>query len=99
MYFIMTIRFIVDGELLSISDYRGVGYFRKWEEAHKKVMDNAGDIFEDGYYNYAVILKIGQGLYPNQREESWYAYDNMTRGVYTDNRPVHMPNGLPVIVG
>ena len=66
---------------------RAPGYFRKLEEAFDCISHNRGDIFEDGYYNYAVIECIGQGLYPQVQEIQWFYYDRMDHSILTVERP------------
>lgn len=60
VYFVATIRNIdVEGTLGT----RVVGYFTTPEEAKQCVEENWGDIYEDGYYKYAVIEDVEPGLY------------------------------------
>ena len=80
-----------DGELFNIHDViphdRAPGYFRKLDEAFECISHNRGDIFEDGYYNYAVIERIGQGLYPTVDEIQWFFYDSADGSITTVTRP------------
>ena len=93
MFFIRTFKLDVDpeGELFNIDDVilreRTVGFFRRMEEAFLAVSNNRMDIFEDGYYNYAVIERVGQGLYPRVNELQWFFYDYQDRSVLTVTRP------------
>lgn len=94
-----------------ILDDRCPGFFRKYEEAYDCCINNKGDIFEDGYYNYAVIIRQGEGLYRNEEEVQWFhfqiigeQYDRIA-SVSTCERPdilgvAHSPtNILPLIIG
>lgn len=83
MYFISTIRLNAEG----IDDQRPIGYFDTAEKAALRVENNVCDIFEDGYYQYAVIIEIFDGLYPSQREIQWYSFDKDTRLGYKIGRP------------
>lgn len=83
MYFISTIRLNAEG----IDDQRPVGYFDTAEKAAFRVENNVCDIFEDGYYQYAVIIEIFDGLYPSQREIQWYSFDKDTHLGYKIGRP------------
>ena len=42
---------------------RTVGYFESFEEAEERVVDNVCDLYEDGYWPYAIIENIEPGLY------------------------------------
>lgn len=81
MYFILTIGF-KNGE---IAHQRCIGYYRHFETAQKRVLDNACDMFEDGYYNYAIVAKLEQGIYPQlgHIEYQWYYYDKEGQYVIT----------------
>lgn len=72
MYFITTLR--ICGNI--VDDCRTVGYFSSYGEAYRLCMKNAYDIFEDGYYQYAVITFVEEGMYPNTTEQQWF---KMTR--------------------
>jgi len=93
MFLVRTLKIneVPDGELFEIHDViphdRAPGYFRKLDEAFDCISRNRGDIFEDGYYNYAVIEQIGQGLYPNIREIQWFFYNRGDGSILTVERP------------
>lgn len=95
MFLVRTLKIneVPDGELFEIHDViphdRAPGYFRKLDEAFDCISRNCGDMFEDGYYNYAVIEQIGQGLYPNIREVQWFFYNRGDGSILTVERP-HM---------
>jgi hypothetical protein len=49
------------------------GYFTNFGDAEKCVLENWGDIWEDGYYKFAIIEKTSPGLYTfEDRAEAWY---------------------------
>ena len=83
MYVISTIRFNAEG----VDDQRPVGYFDTAEKAALRIENNVCDIFEDGYYQYAVIVEMFDGLYPAQREIQWYAFNRDTHLGYKIERP------------
>lgn len=93
MFLVRTLKIneVPDGELFEIHDViphdRAPGYFRKLDEAFECISRNRGDIFEDGYYNYAVIERIGQGLYPQVQEIQWFYYDRIDHSILTVERP------------
>lgn len=73
-YFITTVGFYSDKYTCAQHD-RCVGYFDTFEEAEKAVLENRGDIYECGFYMYAVIEAIKPGLYNTDFNPSWYRAD------------------------
>ncbi len=51
------------------------GYFFNFEDAEMAVLHNHTDMFEQGYYNYAVIEELPEGLLPVPEHEYWYQAD------------------------
>ena len=94
MYFITTVRTIET----DVDDQRCVGYYKHYNAAHTKVMDNSCDIFEDGYYRYAVIIKVSQGLYPDKDEIQWFECDEHG-GITTIERPDFLDRWYPYTIG
>lgn len=70
MYFIAT---------LDKNRTRCVGYFKTFKEAEEAVINNAGDMNEDGYYKYAVIENIPEGVYRLDLSPVWYEWDETTK--------------------
>ncbi len=95
MYFITTVR-VIDGK---IDDQRPVGYFKDYHEAEIRVEGNSFDIFESGYYKYAAIIKLGEGLYPDPEEIHWFEYFKITGNVVPINRPPVNRENMPYILG
>ena len=50
------------------------GFSFSLEEVTKWVLGNATDMFEQGYYNYAVIEQVPAGLLPFAKPIAWYKY-------------------------
>ena len=50
------------------------GFFPSFGAAEKIVLNNVSDIFEENYYNLALIEKISEGLfgYSDGKNNSWY---------------------------
>ena len=94
MYFITTIR-IIDGQ---IDDQRPVGYFKDYKEAELRVEGNSFDIFECGYYKYAAIIQISEGLYPATEEVQWFEYCKITDNVVKCKKPSNI-DIQPYILG
>jgi hypothetical protein len=83
VYFVTTLR--AGGQ-----ESRTVGYFWKFDDARRAVEENWGDIHEDGYYRYALIEAMSEGLYPTDtigqpERETWYNW------VAAHTVPVHDP--------
>lgn len=74
IYFITTIGFYSDKykDLAGKRHSRPLGYFFSFEEAKETILGNLGDIFEAGFYSYAVIEKIPEGLYQEPVLSCWY---------------------------
>lgn len=99
IYVITTIRLNDAG----IDDQRPVGFYEDYYEAELRVTGNSHDIFEDGYYKYAAIVKIPEGLYPTQEEIQWFEYCKITNNVVSIKKP-NIKDGLgqdfrPYIIG
>lgn len=77
---------------------RAPGYFYRVETAFECISNNRGDIFEDGYYNYAVIEDIEGGLYPNIEEVQWFYYNRKDRSILTVEKP-YIKDDLSVYIG
>ena len=66
VYFVATIRNIdIEGPIGT----RVVGYFNTYLDATKCIEENWGDLYEDGYYKYAVIEGVEPGLYKSVESE------------------------------
>lgn len=54
------------------SRHRLWGWYTKFEDAEKAVLENHTDIFEDGYYEHAVIEEIPEGVCATAKEVWFY---------------------------
>lgn len=89
MYVVTTVRY---------DDHRNVGYYLIEELASRAIELNSCDIFEDGYYHYAVVVYVAPGLYPNVEEIQWYHYNRQTQEVEKcRHRPLDVPDQLYII--
>lgn len=64
--------------ITSISEkngFRCIGYVSKLEDAINIVEHNSGDINEAGYYPYAVIENVPEGIYQYDQKPLWFEYD------------------------
>ena len=93
MFFITTIR-VCGGE---IDNSRTVGYYKKYDKALSTVVYNICDIFEDGYYQYALISRLSEGLYPTPTFKKYFKYTNG----YVEEiaQPEEFNKNMPYIIG
>jgi len=54
---------------------RAVGYYYDFEKADRAIRENCMDINECGYYPFAVIEPLQEGIYSFPREEHWYQWN------------------------
>lgn len=47
-------------------------WFSKFEDAEEAVLRNAADMFEENYYNYAVIEEVEEGFTWPAKVRGWY---------------------------
>jgi hypothetical protein len=56
------------------SHIRCVGYYNKFEYAEECIKINNGNIYENGYYPYAVIEEVEPGIYPLGKNKWFYEW-------------------------
>ena len=87
MYFVVCIRAVLDkkGQLTykringKRTDSRCWGWYFDVKDAIEGIKENVTDIAEDGFYEYAVIEKVPEGIIPVRTTEvQWYHYDKKT---------------------
>jgi len=98
LYFVATIRKV---DKFGVSGSRTVGYFRTLQEAKDCIAQNWGDIYEDGYYPYAVIEGVEPGLYPTTLDSIWYKWegDFETGGYKTIEKPLELKSVINFTLG
>lgn len=95
MYFITTLR--ICGNI--VDDCRTIGMKTSYGDCFRDVMSNAVDMFENGYYKYAVISHIDEGFYPNICEQQWFKFDEELNSITTINKPEEIGGYNPYIIG
>lgn len=99
MYFISTIR--VAGCV--VDDCRTICFTSNYGDAYQDVLNNAVDMFEDGYYQYGIITFLKEGeFYPNQVEQQWFQFKPLQDGGYdisTIDKPAELKEYRPYIIG
>jgi hypothetical protein len=95
VYFVATIRNIYT------ESTRVVGYFKTLEEAKTCVETNSGDIYENGYYKYAVIEDLKPGLYPQCQNPIFYEWfgDNDTGSYKEVSKPKDFESFIGFTIG
>ena len=95
MYFLTTIR--ITGSI--IDDCRTIGFNSSYGDLYRSVMNKAVDMFENGYYQYAVITFIEEGFYPNEKEQQWFKYNKDNVIISSIERPEILGDYKPYIIG
>lgn len=94
IYTITTIRIEKDNR-----SARCVGWAQNDLSAINIVTNNYGDINESGYYQYAVIEKIGTGLYCTPEEEFWFEWNDPAKKYYPIRKPKEFENVVNFSMG
>lgn len=82
-----------------IGNSRCVGWFGTESDAKYVVENNCGDIWEYSY-QYAVIEKIGSGLYQHPKKEIWYKWnDDKKRYIELSEKPDAIKNVVNFGIG
>ena len=55
--------------------HRVVGFYPSLKAAKKCVEENWGDLYEDGYYKYAIIEGLQHGIYQTCSRPIFYKWD------------------------
>jgi len=79
VYFIATANNIKKDKLGWIDwgkSHRVVGFFDNLEDAKKAVEDNWCDLYENGYYKYAIIEEREDGLYSTCDNPIFYKWED-----------------------
>lgn len=100
IYTVTTLRIVTDTstDVQYLDDSRCVGYFKTFEEAEKVLNMNLGDIYEY-YYNYAVIEKMTDGLYPRDLDFKCYKFNPKKNGFFSCTRPTALDNTCSFGIG
>lgn len=73
--FILTVFYLIDPQKPA-THTRSWGWFPSFELAEDTVMTNDGDIYEDGYYNLAVIEEVSWGSLAMSEPRQWYRVEH-----------------------
>ena len=81
----------------SIVRERTWGWYSTFEQAKYAVEQNACDMYEDGYYNHALIEETSEGVCAYDIKETWYKWKGTWRkGGY---KPATKPKEYHNVIG
>ena len=66
---------------------RRVGWFQKFKDAERVLSKNSGDVYEDGYYPFAMIEEVEEGVYPYNEHVWFYQWDKEKKRYCPIDRP------------
>jgi len=79
---------------------RTVGWYSELKDAEECVEKNYCDIYEDGYYPFAVIEEVKEGIYPIPGEsEQWYEWDKSKEQYIKCEKPEFFKNCVNFAIG
>lgn len=70
-----------------LSNSRTFGYFSDYATCIETLNLNVSDMCEAGYYSYAVVEKIGEGIHPRAEEIAWFTWIEEKEGFYVTEKP------------
>ena len=80
-------------------DSRNVGWYNDLQEADKVLLNNYGDVYEDGYYPYAIIEQVPQGLYPICETALFYRWDKDKKRYIQIEKPEELKHIINYSIG
>lgn len=93
MIFTVTTLFINKKEKLIVRS-QPWGYFFDQQSAAESIINNIEDLFEEGYYNHAVIEKISEGILGSCKKIQWYQAEKIKDKNCLEIKPVSEPSFL-----
>lgn len=95
MFFITTLKFKNEEVIRS----RTVGYFINEQDAIIRLENNVFDLYECGYYDYAIIENIPEGIYQYDDNPKWFKWDETKQGFYSCEVPKGFENAFGLSIG
>lgn len=68
-------------------NYRTFGYFSDYDTCVEALNKNWADMCEAGYYTYAVVEKICEGIHSRAEEIAWFVWNEEKEGFYETEKP------------
>ena len=87
MYFLIMLKV----EKNNIKICRVFGADQSYGDLHTAAINNYTDVFEEGYFNYATIVWIENGLYPREIPQAWFRWRDKNEIIETLDRPREIP--------
>ena len=87
MYFLIMLKV----EKNDIKICRVFGADQSYGDLHAAAINNYTDVFEEGYFNYATIVWIENGLYPREIPQAWFIWSDKNEIIETLDRPREIP--------
>ena len=69
-----------------LDNYRTFGYFSELAMCIQALHENWADMNE-GYYTYAVIEEISEGIHSHAKQIAWFYWDEEKEGFYETEKP------------
>lgn len=66
-------------EDLDLLDWRTPAWFQTYEAAFLAIFSNDGD-YHEGFYNYLVLERLSEGIYPQVITRYWYKWGPLVEG-------------------
>ena len=70
-----------------IDNHRTFGYFSDTDTCREALNENWADMCEAGYYTYAVIEEISEGIHSHAKQIAWFCWDEERKGFYETEKP------------
>ena len=70
-----------------LDNYRTFGYFSDLTMCIQALNENCADMCEAGYYTYAVIEEISEGIHSHAKQIAWFCWDEEKEGFYETEKP------------
>lgn len=70
-----------------LDNYRTFGYFSDSNTCIQTLNGNCCDMCEAGYYTYAVIEEISEGIHQHAKQIAWFCWDEEKDGFYETEKP------------
>lgn len=70
-----------------IENHHTFGYFNDYATCIEALNENWADMCEAGYYTYAVVEKISEGIHSHAKQIAWFWWDEEKEGFYETAKP------------
>ena len=95
----MKVYFVATMRSLENTSTRTVGYFKTQKDAIRCVEGNYGDIYEEGFYKYAIIECVSDGLYQYDLNPLFFEWNKEKQQYIRIERPEQFKNVIGFTIG